>query len=114
MTFNENECEFRLPRLTFFGHEVTHNGVKPSEEKIAAILNADPPQNASEVRSFLGLVQFVSEFVPDVSSVAEPVQRLNHKNVEFKWHKDQQSPFEKLKGTDHEHKCPGLLQCRIR
>lgn len=97
LTLNESKCEFRLQRLTFFGHEVTQNGVKPSEEKVAAILHADPPQNASEARSFLGLVQFVSKFVPDLSSVAEPIQRLTHKNVEFKWYPEQQAAFEKLK-----------------
>ena len=65
LTLNEDKCEFRLPRLTFFGHEVTQKGVEPSDEKVAAIQHADPPQNASEARSFLGLVQFVSKFVPD-------------------------------------------------
>ena len=55
LTLNGDKCDFRLPRLTFFGHEVTQNGVEPSEEKVAAIRNADPPQNASEARSFLGL-----------------------------------------------------------
>ena len=59
LTLNGDKCEFRLPRLTFFGHQVTQNGVEPSEEKVAAIQNADPPQNASEARSFLGLAQFV-------------------------------------------------------
>lgn len=26
LTLNEDICEFRLPRLTFFGHEVTRTG----------------------------------------------------------------------------------------
>ena len=97
LTLNEDKCEFRLPRLTFFGHEVTQKGVEPSDEKVAAIQHADPPQNASEARSFLGLVQFVSKFVPDLSSIAEPIQRLTHKNAEFKWSREQQISFEKLK-----------------
>ena len=71
LTLNGDKCEFRLPRLTFFGHEVTQNGVEPSEEKVAAIRNADPPQNASEARSFLGLAQFVSKFIPDLSTDQE-------------------------------------------
>ena len=33
LTLNEDKCEFRLPRLTFFGHEVTRTGIEPSEEK---------------------------------------------------------------------------------
>ena len=97
LTLNGDKCEFRLPRLTFFGHQVTQNGVEPSEEKVAVIRNADPPQNASEARSFLGLAQFESKFIPDLSTVAEPIQRLTHKNVEFKWQSEQQAAFNKLK-----------------
>ena len=97
LTLNGDKCEFRLRRLTFFGHQVTQNGLEPSEEKVAAIRNADPPQNASKARSFLGLAQFVSKFIPDLSTVAEPIQRLTHKNVEFKWQSEQQAAFDKLK-----------------
>ena len=97
LTLNEDKCEFRLPRLTFFGHEVTQTGIEPSEEKVTAIRQAGPPQNVNEARSFLGLAQFVSKFVPDLSSIAEPIQRLTHKNAEFKWGKEQQVAFEKLK-----------------
>jgi len=97
LTLNKDKCEFRLPRLTFFGHEVTRTGIEPSEEKVAAIRQAGPPQNASEARSFLGLAQIVSKFVPDLSSIAEPFQRLTHKSAEFKWGKELQVAFEKLK-----------------
>ena len=97
LTLNGEKCEFRLPRLTFFGHQVTQNRVEPSEEKVAAIRNTDPPQNASEARSFLGLAQFESKFISDLSTVAEPIQRLTHKNVEFKWQSEQQAAFNKLK-----------------
>ena len=65
--------------------------------KVAAIRQAGPPQNVSKARSFLGLAQFVSKFVPNLSSIAEPIQRLTHKNAEFKWGKEQQVAFEKLK-----------------
>ena len=68
LTLNGDKCEFRLPRLTFFGHQVTQNGLEPSEEKVAAIWKADPRQNASEARSFLGVAQFMSKLIPDLSS----------------------------------------------
>ena len=97
LTLNEKICEFRLPRLTFFGRDVTRTDKEASEEKVAAIRQADLPQNVREARSFLGLAQFVSKFVPDMSSIAEPIQRLTHKNAEFKWGKEQQAAFEKLK-----------------
>ena len=70
LTLNEDKCEFRLPRLTFFGHEVTQKGVEPSDEKVAAIQHADPPQNASEARSFLDL----SNLCPSLFQTCHPLQ----------------------------------------
>ena len=75
---------------------MTQNGVEPSEEKVAAIWNAYPPKNSSEARSSLGLAQFVSKFMLDLPTVAEPIQRLTYKNVEFKWQLEQQAAFDKL------------------
>ena len=50
LTLNGNKCKFRLPHLTFYGHDLGKHGIAPSEEKVAAILNAKNPQTASEVR----------------------------------------------------------------
>ena len=33
LTLNGDKCEFRLPRLTFFAHQVTQNGVEHSERR---------------------------------------------------------------------------------
>lgn len=38
----------------------------------------------------------MSKFLPDLSSIAEPFQRLTYRNVEFKWGKEQQVAFKKL------------------
>ena len=64
LTVNGEKCEFRLSKLTFFGHELTSDGVNPSEEKAAAIRDARPPKDTSEVRSFMGLVQYSAKFMP--------------------------------------------------
>ena len=97
LTLNEDKCEFRMPELTFFGHKLSRDGVSPSEEKISAILNASQPQNATEVRSFLGLVQYSSKFIPDVSQVAEPLRKLTRKGEPFVWGSEQEKAFQELK-----------------
>ena len=48
LTLNEDKFEFRLPRLTFFGHEVTRTDIDPTEEKVAAIRRAGPPKNVDQ------------------------------------------------------------------
>ena len=55
LTLNGRKCQFR--------HGISRTGVQPREEKVTAILNVKPPQNASEVRSFMGLVQQSSKFL---------------------------------------------------
>ena len=97
MTLNPNKCEFRLSKLVFFGHELTSKGVNPSEEKVAAIKDAKPPRNISEVRSFMGLVQYSSKFIPDLATVAKPIQELTRKSVTYQWGKAQQEAFDELK-----------------
>ena len=45
LTLNGDKFQLRLPKLTFFGHDLSRQGVAPGEEKVAAILNASPPQD---------------------------------------------------------------------
>ena len=97
LTLNPQKCQFRMNKLTFFGHDLSRLGVSPSQEKIAAIANAEPPKNVNETRSFMGLVQYSSRFIPDLSTTARPIQDLMKKNARFVWGQDQQKAFEKLK-----------------
>ena len=82
-----NKCQFRLSKLTFFGHDLSRQGVAPSEEKVAAILNANPLQDASQVRSFVQLVQYSAKFLPNFAQEAEPlmIRSLLRKNEPFIW-----------------------------
>lgn len=95
LTLNGKKCELRLP--TFFGHVLTTNEVNPSQEKVAAIRDAKPPNDASDVRSFMGLVQYSAKFIPNLASVAQPIQELTKKGARFIWVTKQQSAFEELK-----------------
>ena len=97
-----------MSKLTFFGHELTSDGINPSEEKIAAIRDARPPKDASEVGSFMGIVQYSPKFMPDVASVAKPIQELTRKGVVFQWGGEQQTAFEELK-RHHSGGDTGLL-----
>ena len=97
LTLNGSKCAFRLNELTFYGHKLTSDGVRPSEEKVAAVENAIAPTTVTEVRSFLGLVQYCSRFISDLATIAEPIQSLTRKNAQFAWGKAQQDALQKLK-----------------
>ena len=97
LTLNERKGQFRLPKLTFFGHDLSSKGIAPSEEKVSAVQNAKPPQSTAEVRSFLSLVQYCAKLLPDFSQVAETLRMLTRKNQQFMWEDAQQKFFLKLK-----------------
>ena len=74
LTVNE-KYQFRLPKLTFSGHDLSSKGIAPSEEKVSA----------------------VAKFLPDFSQVAEPLRMLTRKDQQFMWEDAQQRSFQKLK-----------------
>jgi len=82
---NEKKCKFRLPKLTFFGHDLSRRGIETSEEIIAAIQDCESAKTASEARSFIGLVQYSAKFIPDLASIGSPIQDLTRKHVDFVW-----------------------------
>lgn len=68
-----------------------------TESKIEAVVNVREPQNAEEVRSFSGLVNFSARFIPNLDTIAETLRNLTKKRATFKWGKDHQGAFDTLK-----------------
>ncbi|XP_064629303.1 uncharacterized protein K02A2.6-like [Lineus longissimus] len=96
-TLNWDKCLFGVNELDFFGTQLSDKGIDITRDKVAAISNARQPENASEVRSFLGLVTFCARFIPKLASVADPLRRLTRKDQQFVFGKEETKSFEKLK-----------------
>lgn len=97
LTLNKEKCAFHMPKLTFMGLVLSRQGIGPTEEKVKAVNEACEPQSVSEVKSFLGLVNFNARFIPDLATVAEPLRRLTKKGEPFVFGPEQQAAFAELK-----------------
>ena len=97
LTLNKDKCVSRLSKLEFMGHVLSNYGIGPAEDKVKAIQMAREPQNAGEVRSWLGLVNFVARYIPDLATVSEPLRQLTKKGVEFVFGDEQRKSFQELK-----------------
>ena len=53
-----SKCEFLQPEVVYLGLRISAKGLQPVEEKINAVKRAPAPRNVSELRSFLGMVQY--------------------------------------------------------
>ena len=96
MTINKKKCVFNATRTKFFGYVFSADGISPDPDKVAALQRADPPASKEEVRSFLGLAGFNSQFVPDYATASEPLRMLTRKNVVFRWGEAQVRAFRAL------------------
>ena len=66
-------------------------------EKLESISKMPVPQNAKQVKQFLGLVGYYRKFVPRFSDIARPLTQLTRKNEGFNWSTECDKCFHMLK-----------------
>ena len=71
--------------VKFMGHLLTSEGLKPDPDKIQAILQLPEPEDRPALKRFLGMVTYLSKFMPHLSEMTEPLRPLEDKDVEFQW-----------------------------
>ena len=96
LTVND-KSKFNLTKVSFYGYVFSQHGIGIEEEKTRAVKEARKPTNASEVRSFLGLVNYSGRFIPQLATLSEPLRRLTCKNAKFIWTQEQEESFRLLK-----------------
>ena len=55
------------------------------------------PTNLAELRTFLRMVQYLSEFCQHLSTISKPIRQLEKKEVEWCWEQPQNEAFKKVK-----------------
>ena len=61
----KSKCAIMQPQIEYFAFIVDRHGIHPSPAKVKAILEAQEPQNKTELQSFLGLVNYYQKFIPN-------------------------------------------------
>ena len=82
------KCEFLKREVVYLGLKIDAEGLHPVEEKVNAVKRAPVPQNVSELRSFLGMVQYYHPFLPGLATTLTPLHELLKKGVQWTWTKE--------------------------
>ena len=76
------------------GHIVDAQGIHPTPEKVAAVKDAPEPSNATQLRSFLGLINYYNKFLPNLAVKLTPLYALLNKHQKWIWGDDQKQAFQ--------------------
>lgn len=98
LTLNKEKCEYEKTKIEFVGHQISEAGVTASNDKIKEIQSFRQPNSVHELRSFLGLMQFLSPHIKDFNGVVEPLQKILRKDQKIAdWAEEQQTAFTRAK-----------------
>ena len=85
------------PMVKFFGCVYDESGVHPDPEKVDAVHDLPTPTNITELQEFLGMVTYLSPFIPGLSMLTALLHELLKKDAEFSWDASYQTAFQCVK-----------------
>ncbi|XP_046854150.1 uncharacterized protein K02A2.6-like [Xenia sp. Carnegie-2017] len=93
----KSKCVFMQPSVEYFAFVVDRQGIHPPPRKVQAIREVPTPENPTELKSFLGLVNYYRKFIPNMAKLVNPLNCLLSQEVSWKWSEECQKSFETLK-----------------
>ena len=92
-----SKCAWFKQEVSFLGFTaVAGKGVRMSDDKIQALRDTPAPTCLSELRSFLGLINFYDQFIPHFSDITAPLTNLTKKDTPWLWSEACQASFRRL------------------
>lgn len=95
-----DKCYFAQPEMEYLGYIITKDGVKPNPKKVQAILDMQSPTNKTEVRHFVGMVQYYRDLWPRRAEILLPLTELTKgksKKGPINWTPECETAFQTMK-----------------
>lgn len=88
-SINIRKCSFLATEVEYLGRVISQGQVRPSSNKIEALVKAPTPTNVKEVRQFLGLAGYFRRYIKGYATKTACISRLTKKDVKFEWGSEQ-------------------------
>ena len=97
LVLNSKKLELQRERVTFFGAEYSTQSMHPDPKKVQGITEMTVPSDKQQLQSFLGMVNYIGIFIPNLSHHTEPLRAMLKKDNVFYWLEQQTRSFQKIK-----------------
>ena len=88
-----SKCSFFKSEVIYLGFRINNEGIEPVGEKVRPVLEAPEPTNTTQLKSFLGMLQYYHRHLPNVASKLEPLHELLRKDKKWEWKESQRNAF---------------------
>ena len=99
LVFNPQKIHVKAPAVNFFSCLYVAHGVHLDPDKVDAIHTLPAPTNVTELKEFLGMVMYLSPFIPGLSTLAAHQHELLMKDTDFTWNCTYDATFQHVKDT---------------
>ncbi|KAK2725150.1 hypothetical protein QYM36_001561 [Artemia franciscana] len=93
---NKAKCILKSKSIPYFGHVISKDGIHPDPNKVNALKEMPRPRNREELQTLLGMLNYLSRYIPNLSSQNEPLQTLS-KQHKFVWEEVHDNAFDTIK-----------------
>ena len=101
LKMSPRKCQLFKTKLVYMGIQIIIEDkiptIVPMKSKIDAIVNLDPPTCPKHCKSFCGMVNFISIWLPSLQKKLIPIYELTKKGKPFVWGDEQQAAFQDIK-----------------
>ena len=97
LKLNKAKCQFNMREIIFLGHKISEHGIQADPKKIEAITNMPNPTSVKDLQRFLGMVNYLAKFIPNLAELTAPLRQLLEKNVVWSSDKPQIESIRNLK-----------------
>jgi hypothetical protein len=97
---NEKKTKLFQLSIKFLGHKISAKGIEADDSKIEHILHWPTPKSSTNVRAFLGVVRYISQFLPNLAAHTEILHRLTTKAADKcfpGWGPEHEAAFQGIK-----------------
>ena len=95
--FSPPKLQFKKPQVVYHGNSLLTEGIQADKSKVEAVQNMPDPTDKQGIQQFLGMVNYLSPFIPNKAELTEPLRQLVKDGVPFTWGRAQKEATKRIK-----------------
>eukprot|EP00253_Pinus_taeda_P031651 PITA_31651 len=97
ISLNPKKSLFGLEEVKLLGHVISKEGIRIDPNRIQAILQVPHPRNIKELQAFLGKINFLRRFIPNLPELIRLLNNMLKEDSKVKWTIETKQAFQEIK-----------------